>query len=132
MSTNSFSFKKIFFALSTTFRLFINFNIIITHHHITQLIILFQVDDRDMPIFITYIWKRSCMAFMMYMNALMMTIVMEFSFSNIYTNNVLAMQLVLYVFRVLSDLAFVGFVKEVQILLPINVVQQVVGVVSTM
>jgi hypothetical protein len=91
-----------------------------------------KVDDRDMPIFITYIWKRSCMAFMMYMNALMMTIVMEFSFSNIYTNNVLAMQLVLYVFRVLSDLAFVGFVKEVQILLPINVVQQVVGVVSTM
>jgi hypothetical protein len=62
------------------------------------------VDDRDMPIFITYIWKRSCMAFMMYMNAIMMTIVMEFSFSSIYTNNVMAMQLVLYVFRVLSDL----------------------------
>ena len=72
------------------------------------------------------------MAFLMFGNAMIMTAVLEFSFSEFYSEYVWFMQIVLYVLNVCLDLAFTNFVHEVQVVIPLNVIQAIIGTMSTL
>ena len=67
------------------------------------------------------------MAFLMFGNAIIMTLVLEFSFSHFFMTNIWQMQVVLYVVNVCLDLVFTNFVHECQLVIPLNVTQAIVG-----
>lgn len=76
--------------------------------------------DAEDPIFCTHVWKRSCFAFLMFSNTIIMTVIMQFSFSSTFTENIWFFLVLLYVMGVVIDLTFCGFMCETLLIVPIN------------
>ncbi|CAD7965434.1 unnamed protein product [Amoebophrya sp. A25] len=89
-------------------------------------------DERNLPIFTPYIWKRSCTALMMFGNGLLMTMFIEFSFSEFFMKNVWLMQVIIYLVRLIEQTVYAQFMQEGLILVPINAVISTVSNLTTL
>ncbi|KAF4646960.1 hypothetical protein FOZ61_004874, partial [Perkinsus olseni] len=78
----------------------------------------------DEPIFIPHIWKRTCLAVMLFGMAVVAVILLQFSFSEIFMNNLWLMLLGLYIFGIIVEVILNTFVAERLLLVPaVNVVR---------
>ncbi|KAF4668451.1 hypothetical protein FOL47_003034 [Perkinsus chesapeaki] len=78
----------------------------------------------DEPIFIPHIWKRTCFALILFGMAVVALILLQFSFSQLFMDNLWLMLLGLYLFGIISEVILNTFVAERLLLVPaVNVVR---------
>jgi hypothetical protein len=82
------------------------------------------------PIFVTHLWKRSCLALLMYANAVWQQVVVQFSFSEVYKSNVMILLFMLHAFRMLVKLVFTNFMCDTLLVVPVHAVSQVMYLVT--
>jgi len=88
-------------------------------------------DEESMePIFTTYLWKRSCLALLVFTNAVFMNVVIQFSYSNLFTDNILLCVILLYCVFKLLQLTLTSFMCEVYLIVPVNNIHQITILVT--
>jgi len=80
-------------------------------------------------IFTTHIWKRSCLALLVYCNGIYATCVQQFSYSSLFRENVLYLLIGLYISGQAINVALSNFMCESLLVIPINNVNQVIFLV---
>eukprot|EP00928_Gymnodinium_smaydae_P024083 TRINITY_DN1960_c1_g5_i2.p1 TRINITY_DN1960_c1_g5~~TRINITY_DN1960_c1_g5_i2.p1 ORF type:complete len:6923 (-),score=840.57 TRINITY_DN1960_c1_g5_i2:138-18908(-) len=81
--------------------------------------------DGIAPIFVTMLWKRSCLALCMLANAVLQQVVIQFSFSTTYKENVMLILFTLHCVRVVLKLILTSFMRESMLIAPIHGVSSV-------
>jgi hypothetical protein len=76
-------------------------------------------------IFTNHLWKRSCLGLAVYCNAMFATVIMQFSFSNFFGENVLSLLIALYLSQQTINVILCSFLHETLLVIPINNVNQV-------
>jgi len=82
-------------------------------------------DPELMPIFTTHLWKRSCLALLMYTNAIFQQMIIMMSFSDLFRDWVLWILIFLHMTRSAIKLALTDYMCETLLVVPMHTVSQV-------
>eukprot|EP00927_Polykrikos_kofoidii_P025916 TRINITY_DN23207_c0_g1_i1.p1 TRINITY_DN23207_c0_g1~~TRINITY_DN23207_c0_g1_i1.p1 ORF type:complete len:1174 (-),score=248.35 TRINITY_DN23207_c0_g1_i1:98-3358(-) len=82
------------------------------------------------PIFVTHLWKRSAVALLLYANTIWQQVLLQFSFSSVYRENVMLLLFAIHLFRVLIKLIFTNFTCETLLVLPGHATSQIMYLVT--
>lgn len=88
------------------------------------------VTNKILPIFTTHLWKRSCLALLIFLHATLQLCILQLSFSKIFGDNVLKFLVGLFAMRLVVRQAATDYMCEVLLIIPIHIVSQVTLLVS--
>jgi len=89
-----------------------------------------EPEEKVEKIFVAHLWKRSTIGMLMWGNGVLVTCILQFSYSQLFQQHVLKFLIALYLLGQLINIVFTNFVKEVLLVVPVNNVNQVMILVA--
>jgi len=82
------------------------------------------------PIFVTHLWKRSCLALLMFSNVVLQQAIVQYSFSDLFKQNVMVLLIASHFLRGLVKHVATGVMCDVMLVLPLHCVSQITYLVT--